>query len=186
MVRAAEILESGRFDGYWTSALVFAAAARAAAHRGHMHAARQYVKRAARLRPLMTYALPVVSVQALLELARAYLAVVDPAGARAALEQAQGILQQRPDLGTLSAAADQLQSRLGQIVVAELGASSLTTAELRLLPLLPTHLSFPEIGDRLFISRHTVKSQVNSLYRKLGVSSRGEAVNRMAELGLHA
>jgi LuxR family transcriptional regulator, maltose regulon positive regulatory protein len=186
MVRAAEILESGRFDGYWTSALVFAAAARAAAHRGHMHAARQYVKRAARLRPLLTYALPVVSVQALLELARAYLAVVDPAGARAALEQAHGILQQRPDLGTLLAAADQLQSRLGQIVVAELGASSLTTAELRLLPLLPTHLSFPEIGDRLFISRHTVKSQVNSLYRKLGVSSRGEAVDRMTELGLHA
>jgi LuxR family transcriptional regulator, maltose regulon positive regulatory protein len=186
MVRAAEILESGRFDGYWTSALVFAAAARAAAHRGHMHAARQYVKRAARLRPLLTYALPVVSVQALLELARAYLAVVDPAGARAALEQAHGILQQRPDLGTLLAAADQLQSRLGQIVVAELGASSLTTAELRLLPLLPTHLSFPEIGDRLFISRHTVKSQVNSIYRKLGVSSRGEAVDRMTELGLHA
>ncbi|MET0520832.1 MAG: hypothetical protein ABW156_02490, partial [Jiangellaceae bacterium] len=167
--RAVEILEAGRFDGYWTSALVFAAAARAAAHRGHMHAARQYVKRAARLRPLLTYALPVVSVQALLELARAYLAVVDPAGARAALEQAQGILQQRPDLGTLSAAADHLQSRLGQIVVVEVGASSLTTAELRLLPLLPTHLSFPEIGDRLFISRHTVKSQVNSLYRKLGV-----------------
>jgi LuxR family transcriptional regulator, maltose regulon positive regulatory protein len=186
MVRAAEILESGRFDSYWTSALVFAAAARAAAHRGHMHAAHQYVKRAARLRPLLTYALPVVSVQALLELARAYLTVVDPAGARAALEQAQGILQQRPDLGTLSAAADRLQSRLGQIVVAEVGASSLTTAELRLLPLLSTHLSFPEIGDRLFISRHTVKSQVNSLYRKLGVSSRGEAVGRMAELGLHS
>jgi LuxR family transcriptional regulator, maltose regulon positive regulatory protein len=186
IVRAVEILEQGRFDGYWTSALVFAAAARAAAHRGHMHLARQYVKRATRLRPLLTYALPVVSVQALLELARAYLAVVDPAGARAALEQAQGILQQRPDLGTLSAAADQLQSRLGKIVVAERGASSLTTAELRLLPLLPTHLSFPEIGDRLFISRHTVKSQVNSLYRKLGVSSRGEAVDRMAELGLHA
>ena len=137
-----EILEAGRFDGYWTSALVFAAAA-SAAHRGHMHAARQYVKRAARPRPLLTYALPVVSVQALLELARAYLAVVDPPGARAALEQAQGILQQRPDLGTLSAAADRLQSRLGQIVVAEVGASSLTTAELRLLPLLPTHLSFP-------------------------------------------
>jgi LuxR family maltose regulon positive regulatory protein len=185
IVRAVEILEQGRFDGYWTSALVFAAAARAAAHRGHMHLARQYVKRATGLRPLLTYALPVVSVQALLELARAFLAVVDPAGARAALEQAQGILQQRPDLGTLSAAADQLQSRLGQIVVAERGASSLTTAELRLLPLLPTHLSFPEIGDRLFISRHTVKSQVNSLYRKLGVSSRGEAVDRMAELGLH-
>jgi LuxR family transcriptional regulator, maltose regulon positive regulatory protein len=181
IVRAVEILEQGRFDGYWTSALVFAAAARAAAHA----CSAPVRQRATGLRPLLTYAFPVVSVQALLELARAFLAVVDPAGARAALEQAQGILQQRPDLGTLSAAADQLQSRLGQIVVAERGASSLTTAELRLLPLLPTHLSFPEIGDRLFISRHTVKSQVNSLYRKLGVSSRGEAVDRMAELGLH-
>ncbi|HET6752929.1 MAG TPA: hypothetical protein VFH23_03130 [Jiangellaceae bacterium] len=78
---AVEIVEAGHYDGYWTSALVFAVAARAAAHRGQMQAARQYVKRAARLRPLLTYALPVVSVQALLELARAYLAVVDPAGA---------------------------------------------------------------------------------------------------------
>jgi LuxR family transcriptional regulator, maltose regulon positive regulatory protein len=184
--QAVEIVEAGHFDGYWTSALVLAAAARAAAHGGQMHAARQYVKRAARLRPLLTYALPVVSVQALLELARAYLALVDPAGASAVLEQAQSILQQRPDLGILPAAAAQLQSRLGQITGAALGASSLTAAELRLVPLLPTHLSFPEIGARLFVSRHTVKTQVNSLYRKLGVSSRGEAVERMAELGLHS
>jgi LuxR family transcriptional regulator, maltose regulon positive regulatory protein len=185
-LRAVEIVEAGHYDGYWTSALVFAAAARAAAHRGQMHVARQYVKRAARLRPLLSYALPVVSVQALLELARAYLAVVDPAGASAALEQAQSILQQRPGLGTLPAAADRLQARLRQITGAALGASSLTAAELRLVPLLPTHLSFPEIGDRLFVSRHTVKTQANSLYRKLGVSSRSEAVNRIEELGLPA
>ena len=184
--RAVEIVDAGHYNGYWTSALVFAAAARAAAHRGQMHVARGYVKRAARLRPLLTYALPVVSVQALLELTRAYLAVVDPAGASAALEQAQSILQQRPDLGTLPAAADRLQARLRQIAGAALGASALTAAELRLVPLLPTHLSFPEIGDRLFVSRHTVKTQANSLYRKLGVSSRTEAVNRIEELGLHA
>ena len=42
------------------------------------------------------------SVQALVELARAYLALVDPSGARAVLEQVRGILQQRPDLGTLA------------------------------------------------------------------------------------
>jgi LuxR family transcriptional regulator, maltose regulon positive regulatory protein len=185
IVRAVEILEQGRFRRLvdQRSRLRSRGTGRGTPW---THACSAPVRqRATGLRPLLTYALPVVSVQALLELARAFLAVVDPAGARAALEQAQGILQQRPDLGTLSAAADQLQSRLGQIVVAERGASSLTTAELRLLPLLPTHLSFPEIGDRLFISRHTVKSQVNSLYRKLGVSSRGEAVDRMAELGLH-
>ena len=53
-----------------------------------------------------------------------------------------------------------------------------------MLALLPTHLSFAEIGARLFVSRHTVKSHVHSIYRKLGASSRGETVTRMHELGL--
>ena len=60
----------------------------------------------------------------------------------------------------------------------------MTAAELRLVPLLPTHLTYPEIGERLFISRHTVKTQAGSVYRKLGVSSRKEAVDRIVELGL--
>jgi LuxR family maltose regulon positive regulatory protein len=55
---------------------------------------------------------------------------------------------------------------------------------LRLLPLLPTHLSFREIGERLYLSRNTVKTQVYSVYRKLGVSSRSDAVTRTHELGL--
>jgi LuxR family maltose regulon positive regulatory protein len=67
-----------------------------------------------------------------------------------------------------------------------LGVSSLTTAELRLLPFLPTHLSLAEISERLLVSRNTVKSQSISIYRKFGVSSRGETVTRMNELGLVA
>jgi LuxR family maltose regulon positive regulatory protein len=63
-------------------------------------------------------------------------------------------------------------------------ASGLTRAELRLLPLLATHLSFREIGDRLYVSRNTVKTQAISAYRKLGVSSRSAAVDRASELGL--
>ena len=64
------------------------------------------------------------------------------------------------------------------------GASSLTTAELRLVPHLATHLTFPEIGTRLHISRHTVKTQAISIYQKLGVSSRSEAIERMRGIGL--
>jgi LuxR family transcriptional regulator, maltose regulon positive regulatory protein len=64
------------------------------------------------------------------------------------------------------------------------GVSSLTTAELRLVPLLSTHLSFRQIGQRLHVSRHTVKTQALSVYRKLGVSSRGQAVQRLQQLGL--
>ena len=66
----------------------------------------------------------------------------------------------------------------------DVGATALTTAELRLLPLLQTHLTFPEIGERLHVSRHTVKTQAISIYQKLGVSSRSEAIQRMREIGL--
>jgi LuxR family maltose regulon positive regulatory protein len=62
--------------------------------------------------------------------------------------------------------------------------ASLTAAELRLLPLLTTRLSFREIGVRLHVSRHTVKTQAIAIYRKFGVSSRNEAIHRAAELGL--
>ena len=64
------------------------------------------------------------------------------------------------------------------------GASTLTDAELRLLPQLATHLSFPEIAGELFLSRNTIKSQAISIYRKLGASSRSQAVTRSRELGL--
>ena len=60
----------------------------------------------------------------------------------------------------------------------------LTRAELRLLPLLATHLSFREIGARLYVSRNTVKTQAISVYRKLGVSSRSDAIDQAAQLGL--
>jgi ATP/maltotriose-dependent transcriptional regulator MalT len=61
---------------------------------------------------------------------------------------------------------------------------SLTAAELRVLPLLATHLSAPEIAAELFVSVHTVKSQQASLYRKLETSSRSQAVTRARQLGL--
>jgi len=60
----------------------------------------------------------------------------------------------------------------------------LSGAELRLLPLLATHLTYPEIGVELFLSTNTIKSQAVSIYRKLGVSSRSQAVLRLRKLGL--
>jgi LuxR family transcriptional regulator, maltose regulon positive regulatory protein len=182
--QALGIVRAGRLDGYAHSAFVNAVAARTALHRGDGPAAREHLARAARLRPLLTYGLSFLAVQTLLELARAYLALDDPAGARAALRQARDVLQQRPDLGDLPAQVRELEAVLERAGGAGGGASSLTTAELRLLPLLSTHLSFREIGERLFVSRHTIKTQAISVYRKLGVSSRGEAVERVQELGL--
>jgi LuxR family maltose regulon positive regulatory protein len=182
--RAVAIVEAGHFEDYWTSALVYAWATRAAWHEGDISQARFYLGRASRLRPLLTYALPVVSAQALLEMTHSYITLADPGGAAAALMQVHDILQQRPDLGVLRELADQLKSRLATIKAGTVGASALTAAEMRLLPLLSTHLSFREIAERLFVSSHTVKTQAYSAYRKLGVSTRTEAVARLHELGL--
>ena len=53
-----------------------------------------------------------------------------------------------------------------------------------MLPMLPTHMSSAEIAAELSVSFHTIKSQQASLYRKLGASSRSQAVARARELGL--
>jgi LuxR family maltose regulon positive regulatory protein len=182
--KALAMVRDGQFDDYWTSALVFAWAAEMAARRGDLGQARVCAARAARLRPLLTYALPVVSVQALLELARAYVALGDVGGARAALRQIQDIHHHRRDLGSLPGRANELRSRIHAAKTEMVAVASLTTAELRLLPFLPTHLSLAEIGERLLVSRNTVKAQALSIYRKLGASGRSETIVRMQEFGL--
>jgi LuxR family maltose regulon positive regulatory protein len=182
--QASGVVRDGRLDNYVASALVHAVVARTAVHRGDVPGAQAQLGRAARLRPLLTFALPYFAVQVLLELGRAYLALADAAGARVVLRQARDILQRRPDLGVLPGQAGELGGKLDEIRGGTVGVSSLTTAELRLLPRLSTHLSFREIGERLYVSHHTVKTQAISIYRKLGVSSRGEAIQRARDLGL--
>jgi LuxR family transcriptional regulator, maltose regulon positive regulatory protein len=63
-------------------------------------------------------------------------------------------------------------------------APALTDAELRVLALLATHRTQPQIAVELFVAQSTVRSQVTSIYRKLGARSRDEAVRRARELGL--
>lgn len=56
----------------------------------------------------------------------------------------------------------------------------LTARELTVLELLPSHLTYGEIGRRLHLSVNTVKSNMKSIYRKLGVSTRSAAVEAAA------
>ena len=166
-------------------AMVWMVHARIAMHRGDVPAARQALANAQLARHLLTFALPHVSVQTLIGLARVHLALADIAAARTLMKEIDEILQRRPHLGALAGEAAELRARLAQQRgFSAPGASALTAAELRLLPLLSTHLSFPEIGAQLFLSRTTIKSQAQSIYRKLGVSSRSPAVARARELGL--
>jgi len=182
--RASSLIGDGTFDEYWSSAPVFAFGARVAIRSGRLDVARTQLARAAHLRPLLTYALPVMSVSTLLDMARAYLALTDRAGAVAVLNQAHSIIRQRPDLGELGPQADELSARAESSATIIAGGTSLTAAELRLAPFLATHLTLQEIGVRLYISRSTVKTQAVAIYRKLGAGTRSEAVDQLRELGL--
>jgi len=165
--------------------LVCAVHARIALHRGDAQAARRELVSAQRLRAMLTYAHPHLAVQARIELIRVHLALADLGGARTLMREIDEVLQHRPDLGTLVGEAAALRARLAaDRAPAASGASSLTAAELRVLPMLATHLSFPEIGAEMFLSPHTIKSQAMSIYRKLGASSRHQAVTLSRKLGL--
>lgn len=166
-------------------AFVCGVQARAAVHRGDVVSAREQLITAQRARASLTYAQPVFAVQARIALARVHLDLGDLAGARTLMQEIDGILQHRPDLGMLVGETQALRAQLAKERGSAVpGASALTAAELRLLPLLSTHLSFPEIAAELFLSPLTIKSRMKSIYRKLDASSRSQAVVRARELGL--
>jgi LuxR family maltose regulon positive regulatory protein len=183
--QARTVLRRAGIEESFTTPLVCAVHARTALHREDRQAARQELVIAQRSRSLLTYALPHIAVQARTELARVHLALADPAGARTLLREIDELFRRRSGLGILGHQADALRDQLAKDRGSAVpGASALTAAELRLLPLLATHLSFPQIGEELFLSRNTIKSQAVSIYRKLGVDARSPAVARARDLGL--
>jgi LuxR family transcriptional regulator, maltose regulon positive regulatory protein len=167
-----------------TSLVVLAADARIRALAGDHAGARTAVVRAQLVRPLASHASPWQSVPPLLDLARAYLALSDPGGAQTVIRQAEDIVRRRQHLGGYIDQLLELRRRLDDAATTLAGSSTLTAAELRVLSLLPTYLSFEEIGERLSVSRNTVKTHAMSIYGKLWASSRGEAVERAVDLGL--
>jgi LuxR family transcriptional regulator, maltose regulon positive regulatory protein len=182
---AGAVLRRARAEDGYVAPLVCAVQARTALRRGDVPVARHLMVGAQRARPQLTYSVPHVAVRARIELARVHLALADTSGVRTLMDEIDDILKRRPELGTLVDEALELRTRISaECAPAAQGASSLTAAELRLLPMLATHLSFPEIGAEMFLSPNTVKSQAGSIYRKLDVSSRHQAVTRSRELGL--
>jgi LuxR family maltose regulon positive regulatory protein len=129
--------------------------------------------------------LPFIAVGARLQLAKVHMTRGDRSTAGHLLREIDDILLHRPHLGTLIGQVSELRGLLTSNMRG--GAAErppLTPAELRLLPYLQTHLTTAEIGERLFVSRHTVKSQVASIYRKLSASSRNGAVRQATAIGL--
>jgi LuxR family transcriptional regulator, maltose regulon positive regulatory protein len=182
---AGAFIDDAPSADYVVMAILLAVTARLEIAKGQGARARKTLVSAHRTRPMMTHALSWFAVQARLELANAHLALSDRSGAATLYREAKDVLRRRPRLGTLVAEAEDVHARLSTVAEQTSGwVSTLTAAELRLLPLLTTHLSFREIAERLFVSRNTVKTQAISIYRKLDASSRSEAIERAVELGL--
>jgi LuxR family maltose regulon positive regulatory protein len=182
---ALATIDKKRMHDYVMGVLAFAASARLSLHHGDLNEVHRQLARAMRARPSATYALPFVAVQLRLQLAKVYLAIADPATARQLLLEIDDILTHRPALGTLIDGVKELRRVLASTAAAGATVGSpLTPAELRLLPYLQTHLTAGAIAERLFVSRNTIRSEVSSIYRKLGVSSRNDAVQQATVLGL--
>jgi LuxR family maltose regulon positive regulatory protein len=154
---------------------------------GQVAAARRLLARAAELARVAAH--PSQSVHVLTALADAELAVGDRRAARAALAEARELADAGVvfpgTVGRLAATearigrgAVRAARREGQLV------EELTDRELSLLRALQGPLSQREIGTELFLSLNTIKGYSKSLYRKLGVASRAEAVQRGRQLGL--
>jgi LuxR family transcriptional regulator, maltose regulon positive regulatory protein len=178
------VVRGAGMDEFVTSTTLHAAAARVALANGSPSEARLAIARVNRMRPIATAALPIPSLQMRFETIRACIVLGEAAAARTLLLEVKDILRQCPDLGALVDEAAELDRTVGSMRATSAGPWALTTAELRLLAYLPTHLTFREIADRLYVSTHTIKSQAMAIYGKLGVSSRRGAIEQAVESGL--
>jgi len=150
---------------------------RALAERGELEEAQEELESALSARRRLPGLSPWPTLIGLLALAPVLAARGDRAGARATLAEARDILETFPDAGIFPELLERQERQLrvrkpreGQL------DGELTERELDVLRLLAGELSAREMAQSLYVAPSTVRTQVKSIYRKLGVSSRGEAV----------
>jgi len=130
---------------------------------------------------------PRTRVLTLVLLAQAAAAVGDRVAARRLVGEAQRARRREPGASFLNAELEELESDLGSGRDLDPTAiEALTPAEQRVLEHLPTHLGLGLIASELHLSRNTVKTHTASIYRKLGVTSRADAVDAARSVGLLA
>jgi LuxR family transcriptional regulator, maltose regulon positive regulatory protein len=180
----AQIVRCG-LDDYPMAALAFAVSAELGSRSGRVAEAAADLRRALRLLGRITDPSPWYEAETRIVAARATLRLSGPAPAAELLGQATTALRRAPDAPELRLWLDQAIGPVDAALDSNKGADwALTAAEVRVLGYLPSHFSFREIGERLYVSPNTVKTHVRGIYRKLGVSSRGEAVDHARTVGL--
>ncbi|HEX5586852.1 MAG TPA: LuxR C-terminal-related transcriptional regulator, partial [Acidimicrobiia bacterium] len=181
---ALQIVEQYGFEERAAMCQVYATAGYVRAHEGRADA-KDLVKHGVWLVSSLRGVARFAALDARILLARTLATLGELDLARELVNEAAALIAAYPDPGVLPEMLAQARAR---IAAAEhplgMSASPLTPAELRVLRYLPTHLSFAEIADVVFVSRNTVKTQAIAVYRKLGVTSRAAAVDRARAAGL--
>lgn len=167
------------------ASLAFTALGAALARQGRLDAARVELEHSLRVRRRIRGVSPWPTLESLVILASVAMRQGDHELARALRDEADDLLAALPEEDhQIKADLDALRRRLtGNRGTPTLGVP-LTKRERVVLRLLPGRLSRTQIARELFLSANTVKTHTRVIYRKLGVSSRQEAVRRARELGL--
>jgi LuxR family transcriptional regulator, maltose regulon positive regulatory protein len=181
--RAAAAVEAQGLSTEPLCAIAYLATGRSLLRHGELAEAETQLGRALDL--LEIDSMLVHRTHALLLLASVRHARGDLRDARALVEQARELIEGFADAGVLPALLEQTERTLGSPPRrrAEL-AAPLTERELAVLRLLATPLSNRQIGQELYVSVNTIRTHAQTLYRKLGVATRAEAVAHARQLGL--
>jgi LuxR family transcriptional regulator, maltose regulon positive regulatory protein len=182
--RARRQVNASGLDRYPAMSLVFAVSGLVRAQRGMVDEARGDLLSCTRLLGEPGDFVAWYEAETRLTMARVALRLGDVTAARTLLAEASHALREASDSTALRAWLEQTRLQLDAATRSAGEVWALTTAELRVLQLLPTHLSYPAIAQRLYVSPNTVKTHVRAVYRKLDASSRGEAVAHAFAAGL--
>jgi LuxR family transcriptional regulator, maltose regulon positive regulatory protein len=181
---AAEVTRRHHLDRLATGALTMTAQSLVLALVGDKSAASSALATARRLTVVAGAISPWFAVAGRLSQARAAALLGDGATARLLITEARENMTPELQASTLGDSLAEADSVLAHISDHGGPAGVLTTTELRVLQFLPSYLTLQQIGEHLFVSQSTVKTHVLSIYRKFGVSSRGDAVAHARSLGL--
>lgn len=183
--RARAQLDRVNIARYPSAALVYAVSALVRSHRDRVEAAQDDRRRAGALLARLVDPPPWYAVETRVALARTTLRLGDAVGARALLSEAGRMLPAMTDAPLAGRWVEEGGAQADAFAASVFaGPASLTNAELRVLRLLPTHLSFREMGLSLHVTANTVKTHAHAVYRKLDASSRSEAVVHARGIGL--
>jgi LuxR family transcriptional regulator, maltose regulon positive regulatory protein len=180
---ARDIVDGSGMRAIPQATFAYTAVGAAYASEGRLEEARRQFEQALESRRRWPGISPWLTVDILLRLAPVLADLGDHPGGRALLDEASHLLTSLPgEAEAQQARLGQIQRRLAVRARVVSFTEPLTDREISVLRLLRGTLSLREIGQQLYVSQNTIKTHTRAVYRKLGVSTRQDAVAKAREI----